>query len=184
MAPDASEAHRHRCVELYGRCTEYWTVVMTPRYRFALSDNAGLSWHLVRNCAMTPRQLGALYGSLCMVSVLIGTGFWLRGALLVAPFAVLEMFVVGVAFLIYARHATDGERVRLAQGQLEVKIELAGKVTRTVLQRQLVRVQPPVTPSALIELSGQGQSVWLGRHVRPELRAVLARELDSAVRHS
>lgn len=68
----------------------------------------------------TSRQLGALFGSLCTLSVVIGTGFWLQGALLVAPFAVLKLLVVGVAFLIYARHATDGEHVRLAQGQLGV----------------------------------------------------------------
>jgi uncharacterized membrane protein len=94
----------------------------------------------------------------------------------------LELLVVGVAFFMYARHATDGERVRLAQGQLEVEVELAGNVIRTVFQSQWVRVLPPATPSALIEISGQGQSVLLGRHVRPEFRAVLARELASAVR--
>jgi uncharacterized membrane protein len=63
-----------------------------------------------------------------------------------------------------------------------VEIERAGKVMRTVFQRQWVRVQPPATPSSLIELSGQGQTVWLGRYVRPELRAVLAIELANAVR--
>jgi uncharacterized membrane protein len=94
--------------------------MMQTRYRFAVPDDAGLRWHLVRNCSITPRQLGALYGSLCFLSVVIGTGFWLQGAPLVAPFAVLELLVVGVAFLVYARHATDGERVRLDQGQLEV----------------------------------------------------------------
>jgi uncharacterized membrane protein len=155
---------------------------MTPRYRLAVTDGAGLRWHLVRNCSITPRQLGALYGSLCALSVVIGTGFWFQGASLVAPFAVLELLVVGVAFLVYARHATDSECIRLSQGQLEVEIEQAGKVMRTVFQRQWVRVQPPATPSGLIELSGQGKTVWLGRHVRPELRAVLATELASAVR--
>ena len=155
---------------------------MTLRYRFAVTDGAGLRWRLVRNCSVTPRQLGTLFGSLCALSVVVGTGFWLQGAPLVAPFAVLELLVVGVAFLVYARHATDSECVRLGQGQLEVEIEQAGKVKRTVFERQWVRVQPPVTPSGLIELSGQGNTVWLGRHVRPELRAVLARELASAVR--
>jgi uncharacterized membrane protein len=34
----------------------------------------------------------------------------------------------------------------------------------------------------LIELSGQGRSVQVGRHVRPELREQLAREIRSALR--
>ncbi len=152
------------------------------RYRFATPEADGLRWHLVRNCSITPRQLGALYGSLCMVSVAIGIGFWLQGAPLVASFAALELLVVGVAFLLYARHATDGERVRLVQGQLEVEIEHAGKVTRTVFQRQWVRVQAPTTASSLIEVTQQGQTMLLGRHVRPELRAALAKELASALR--
>lgn len=49
------------------------------------------------------------------------------------------------SFLLYARHATDGERLRLAQG-------------------------------------GGGQTVLLGRHVRPELRDGLAKELIGALR--
>ena len=150
--------------------------------RFATADTDGLRWHLVRNCSSTPRQLVAFYGSLYIISTGLGIGFWLQGATLVAPCAALELVVVGIAFLLYARHATDGERLRLAQEQFEVEIERAGKVTRTVFHRRWVRVQPPADGSALIELSGQGQTVFLGRHVRPELREGLARELVSALR--
>lgn len=154
----------------------------TRRLRFATADADGLRWHLVRNCSITPRQFAALYGSLCIISTSIGVGFWWQGATFVASFAVLELVVVGIAFLLYARHATDGERLRLARDLFEVEIEHAGKVTRTVFQRQWVRVQPPSDGSALIELSGQGQTVFLGRHVRPELRDGLAKELVGALR--
>ena len=154
----------------------------TRRLRFATEDANGLRWDLVRNCSITPRQFAALYGSLCIISTGIGVVFWWQGATLVASFAVLELVVVGIAFLLYARHATDGERLRLAQDQFEVEIERAGTVTRTVFQRHWVRVQPPADGSALIELSGQGQTVFLGRHLRPELRDGLAKELVGALR--
>jgi uncharacterized membrane protein len=154
---------------------------MTQRYRFGQADRNGWQWRLVRNCSITPRQLAALYASQFVISVAIGTGFWLQGAPLVAPYAVLELVVLGIAFLMYARHATDGERVRLEDGRLEVEIERAGVVIRTVFQRQWVRVQAPATGSSLIEVSGQGQTVLLGRHVRPELRMALAHELASAL---
>lgn len=156
--------------------------MMQPRLRFAVMEPDGLRWNLVRNCSITPRQLVALYGSLCLISMAIGTGFWLQGVPLVAPFALVELVVVGIAFMMYARHATDGERVRLVQGQLEVEIEEAGMVTRTVFLQQWVRVQRPAALADLVELSGQGQTVLLGRHVRPELRDALAQELGRALR--
>jgi uncharacterized membrane protein len=153
-----------------------------PHYRFATPEDNGLRWSLVRNCSITPRQFGALYGSLCCVSLVISIGFWVQGVPLVAPFAALELLVVGVAFLFYARHATDGERVRLMQGQLEIEIESAGARSRIVFFRQWVRVNAPSTPLSLIEVTGQGQTVMLGRHIRPDLREALAKELAGAVR--
>jgi uncharacterized membrane protein len=151
------------------------------RYRFATRDADGMRWHLARNCSIAPTQLGALYASLCLISTVIGIGFWLQGAPLVAPFAALELVVVGAAFLLYARHATDREHISLAPGQLEVEIERGGEVRRTVFTLQWVRVHVPPTPTSLIEVTGQGQTVRVGRHVRPELRAALAKELAGAV---
>ncbi len=44
--------------------------------------------------------------------------FWFQGATLVIPFATLELAAVGLAFLVYARHAADGERISLRGGAL------------------------------------------------------------------
>jgi uncharacterized membrane protein len=79
-------------------------------FRFATVSGQNIHWFLKRNCSVTPSQLGWLYASLCVVSLGIGTLFWLHGAPLVLPFAWLELTAVGVAFMVYARHATDGER--------------------------------------------------------------------------
>ena len=78
-------------------------------FRFATVQGQNIQWFLRRNCSVTPRQLGWLYLSLCIVSLAIGTGFWLQGAKLVLPFAWLELMAVGAAFVVYARHARDGE---------------------------------------------------------------------------
>jgi len=45
-----------------------------------------------------------------------------------------------------------------------------------------VRVEPKSGDQSLIELSGQGQTIEVGRFVRPELRHVLAREIRKALR--
>jgi uncharacterized membrane protein len=112
----------------------------------------------------------------------IGLFFWLQGATLVLTFAGLELVLVGLAFLAYARHATDGEWISLQGPNLVVELETAGRLERAEFARQWVRVEPKSGDHSLIELSGQGRSVVVGRFVRPELRQVLAREIRRALR--
>ena len=108
--------------------------------------------------------------------------FWMQGATMIMPFAWLELVAVGAAFLVYARHATDGERIVLQGSQLFVEQTLAGKLLRSEFNREWVRVEPQRDDRSLIELSGQGRKVHIGRHVRPELRPALAREIRMALR--
>jgi uncharacterized membrane protein len=126
--------------------------------------------------------LGWFYLSLCIFSLGIGLFFWFLGATLVLAFAGLEVVVVGVAFLIYARHATDGEKISIQGDQMVVEYESAGRLERAQFARQWVRVEPKSGDHSLIELSGQGQSIEVGRFVRPEMRQVLAREIRKALR--
>ncbi|RYX92939.1 MAG: DUF2244 domain-containing protein [Comamonadaceae bacterium] len=146
------------------------------------AGHEAVQWLLKRNCSVTPAQLGALYASLCVVSLGIAGFFWTQGARLVMPFAWLELIAVGSAFLVYARHAGDGEKIILDGGQLVVELETAGRMERAEFNREWVRVEPRCGDGSLIEVSGQGRSVQIGRHVRPELRPALARELRFALR--
>ncbi|MBN8747025.1 MAG: DUF2244 domain-containing protein [Variovorax sp.] len=151
-------------------------------FRFATVSGQNVHWFLRRNCSITPSQLGWLYASLCVVSMGIGLVFWVHGARLVLPFASLELAAVGLAFILYARHATDGERIALEQGRLVVELENGGTVERAEFLQHQVRVEPQASDRSLIEVSGQGRSVRVGRYVRPELRAALAREIRMALR--
>ncbi len=153
-----------------------------PTYQFAQEYGPAIHWQLRRNCSVTPAQLGWMYLSLCTVSLGIGLFFWLQGATLVLAFAGLEITVVGLAFLTYARHATDGEWISLHGSSLVVECETAGRRERAEFARQWVRVEPKSGDRSLIELSGQGRSIEVGRFVRPELRQVLAREIRKALR--
>ena len=131
---------------------------------------------------MTPAQLAFAYGLLCVVSLAVGSFFWFQGVTLVLPFALLELTAVGIAFMVYARHATDGEQISLQGAQLVVELETSGRRFRSEFNRDWVRVEPQADDGSLIELSGQGRKVQVGRFVRPELRAVLAREIRTALR--
>ncbi len=98
------------------------------------------------------------------------------------PFAWAELFALAIAFSVYARHARDGEKIVLQGSRLVVELETAGRLERAEFNREWVRVEPKGGDGSLIEVSGQGQSVRVGRHLRPELRPALAREIRMALR--
>ena len=143
---------------------------------------ASIEWHLRRNCSLSPAQLLAVYASLCVISLGTATYFWLHGATLVMPFAWAELLLLAIALAVYARHAVDGERITLQPGRLTVELLDGSRVERVEFVPQRVRVAVTQDAAALIELSEAGRTIAVGRHVRPELRAVLAEEFRSALR--
>lgn len=155
-----------------------------PVFRFATVQGPCIQWALKRNCSVTPAQLGWFYASLCALSLGIAILFWLQGATLILPLAWLELVAVGAAFLVYARHASDGERISLQGHRLVVELENAGRLERAEFHRDWVCVEPCSDQRSLIEVSGRGRSVRVGRFVRPELRPALAQEIRKALREA
>jgi uncharacterized membrane protein len=160
-----------------------------PRWRFGRElprdGQAGvLQWVLKRNCSITPRQLGAVYVSLCLLAVFISAGFWLHGAPVVTLFAGVELLCVGAAMLVYARHAGDREVLTLAGGTLAVERRHGSRTEHLVFGAEWLAVEPAKGQGSLVELSGRGQAVQVGRFLRPEMRAAFAQELRRALRGS
>ena len=89
-----------------------------PVFRFATVRGQNIHWFLKRTCSVTPAQLGWLYAWLCAVLLVIAALFRFQGAILVLPFAWVELVAVGAAFLAYARHAADGETGRYLRPEL------------------------------------------------------------------
>ena len=146
-----------------------------------------MEWTLKRNCSLSPRQLLGCYLALCAVSLAVASFLWSQGATLVMPFTWVELAAVGVAMLVYARHAADRESIALRDDRLTVEHVSGNRLERVEFQPQWVNVQVGVAPEAggsLVELSGQGRRIVVGRYLRPELRPLLARELRMALRHS
>ena len=155
------------------------------RLRLGVESAAGegsVQWLLPRHGGASPRQMMGFYAALCGLSLAIGGYFWSQGATLVMPFASLQILAVGAALLVYSRHATDSERIRLRPGRLTVERVFGRQVVRAEFAPAWVRVEPEHGERSLIELSGQGQRIAVGRFVRPELRRQLADELRWALR--
>ena len=157
-----------------------------PAFQFAtLSANhvpsrgSVVLWRLQRHSLISPAQLGWFYLSLCLACLGVAAFLSSQNASVVMTFALLA---IGTAFVVYSRHAGDTEKIVLQDGQLVVELETAGRTERAAFNQQWVRIEPKNEDGSLIEVSGQGRSVRVGRHVRPELRPLLAREIRLALR--
>lgn len=102
----------------------------------------------------------------------------MNGAWLVVPFACLEMGALAVAFVVYARHAADYERIVVGPGSLVVEQSHGAAFVRS--DQMPTHVDPgriPRFPPGADQAGGGWRSVAVGRFVPGELRGDLALEL-------
>ena len=141
-----------------------------------------VGWVLRRDNASVPRHLMAWYALLCAVSLAVASSFWAQGAAVVMPVAWLQLMGVGGVLWAMSRHATDRECIELRGDRLTVEHASGSHVKRVEFQPAWVRVEPEHGDRSLIELSGQGRRIAVGRFVHPEQRRQLAEELRLALR--
>jgi len=91
---------------------------------------------------------------------------------------------VGTALLIFARHVGDRETLTLCGRSLTVEQCIGSRVARTDFTVEWLTVEPSAGQGSLLQLTGEGRSVRVGRFLRPEMRPVLARELRRALRRA
>lgn len=135
-------------------------------------------WVLKRNCSIAPRQLARAFAILCAVSLTVALVFTVHGAWTILIFSVIELSAVGIAFLVYARHATDREYVAVLDDYLFVELTQAGKATRIKLDLRRARIEFPVARQALVGLESSGMRVEVGRFMSEWKRRDFARELE------
>jgi uncharacterized membrane protein len=150
----------------------------------AHGNQPSLQWSLRRNCSLTPQQLSSAFLFLCAVSALIAAVFFWQGAPFVAAFAGLELLAVGVAMWVFARHAGDRETLTLVGGSLFIEQCVGSRVEQVRLPTDWLRVEPAAGQGSLVQISGSGHTVRVGRHLRPELRGAFAQELRQSLRQS
>lgn len=158
---------------------------MVHAHEVALAGGpAALQWVLRPNCSISPRQLLAFYLSLCLFSLAIaGLCFW-QGASYVLGFTGIELVLLGAALFVFARHACDCDVLTLVGRSLLVEQRRGSHVERTDFAADWLHVEPTAGEGSLIELSGQGRRVRVGRHLQREYRSVFARELRGALRRA
>ena len=142
----------------------------------------GLEWYLQRNCALSPRQLGFAFGAIGLVSGLIATVFATQGAWVIAPFAGIEMLALAIAFVVYARHTGDFERIVLQPDRLLVEVVDGRRRARFEANPAWVRVEMGRSAYAAVRISERGGGVEVGRLLAFEERVEFARDLAQNLR--
>jgi uncharacterized membrane protein len=152
-----------------------------PRIRVdAVGDDCGFAMTVKRNCSMTPRQLVSLLAATALLNLGIGVAFALVGLWLVLPFAGLEMAALAAAFYVNARHATDYERITLADGRLTLEVSDAEKVRRYEFNPGWVRLAVRrIAGDVRVALSSHGREIEIGRHLDSAGRARFAEALSA-----
>ena len=128
---------------------------------------------LKRNCSMSPKALAGVFAALALVVLLIGAGFALAGAWLVLPFAGLEVLLLAGAYVAYARHAADYERLEIEPGDVRVEVAQADRVARYRLVNAKVSVE-----DGRVVLRDAKEELEVGRYLGAEARVELAAELQ------
>jgi uncharacterized membrane protein len=140
---------------------------------FSATD-AGFRVMLKRNCSISPRSFLLVLALLAALVLAIGAAFAALGAWLILPFAGLEVALLGAAFRLAARHATDYERIELARGRLTVDVNEAERVQRHELDARRVRVR---LDAGRVLLEAPVARLEVGRHLEEAARAGFAAEL-------
>lgn len=154
-------------------------------YRWTkVAENGQQQWVLRRNCALTPGQLAAWFGVLGAVSMGIAAVFALQGAWVVVPFTCAELTALALAFVFYARHAADYERILVSPESLLVERVVGDAVDRIECQPSWVRVEYAGRPRSPVRLVTARQQVEVGRFVPEGRRRELAQELRESLARS
>jgi len=153
-----------------------------PATRLDRQTSDGLEWLLRRNCSLSPGQCGLAFGVVGLVSGGIATVFATQGAWVVLPFAGIEILALAIAFVVYARHTGDFERIVLHPDRLLVEVVDGRRKARFEANPAWVRVEMGQAAYARIRISERGETFEVGRLLAFEERVEFARDLAQNLR--
>lgn len=142
------------------------------------ASDSGFNLTVRRNCSISPRDLSRLFGAVVFVSFGIAAGFACVGAWMILPFAGLEMLALAAAFCVNGRHATDYERIALAEGRLVVEQRDVERLAHHEFNPAWVRVsESRLGMQYRLLLRSHGTEFEIGRHLSPPQRVSLGKRL-------
>ena len=134
-------------------------------------------WKMARNCTMSPRQFLLSCCSLVVVSLSVAGMCAALGDWAVMPFAIAELLLIAVLFLLYTRHAADYDRIELSSDRLLIEQVDGPHIERYEFNPHWTRVSLQDALNPKIEIRYAGQCLLVGSHVPSHRRALIVTEL-------
>ena len=122
---------------------------------------------------MSPAGLAKVFAALALLVLAIGAGFATMGAWLILPFAGLEVLLLGAAYVLYARHAADYERIELDAGRVTVEVAEGARTARYEMDGAKVSLE-----EGRVVLRDAKEKLEIGRYLGAEARAEVAAALE------
>lgn len=97
---------------------------------------------------------------------------------MVMPFTLVELLILAISLLIYARHTTDYELVKLSDGHFEMEFFDAGHRQSLRWNALWVTLSPGLNERDLIVLRYQGKQQEIGRFLTIPQRRKFLKELQ------
>lgn len=123
--------------------------------------------------------MATVFVGLSLVSLIIASAFFWIGASLVLPFTLIEITVLFIAFVYYAVHATDYEKLTLSDSSVHIERKIGFATSQVEMVRSLTRLGNLSLKNELIELKQGQQSVYFGQFIHSNLRPLLAKQISS-----
>lgn len=140
------------------------------------------TWHTKRNCSFTPRQVGYFYLSMFLFSSFIATYFLLHGVWMILIFTVIELTVLGIALIIYARHALDYESIAIDGTALQIEKNIGGKIERHVFNTRWLTLTQEESGKRLIRVEESDREMPIGIFVPQDARSQFYSDLRAQIR--
>lgn len=117
-----------------------------------------------------------------MFSSLIATYFLVQGIWMILPFTIIELTALGIALLIYARHALDYESIAIDGSSVTVEKNIGGKLERHEFNTKWLQLKQEEDGKRLIRIEQSDQELPIGIFVPVDARAQFFKDLHQQIR--
>jgi uncharacterized membrane protein len=144
-----------------------------------IKNKEPIRWIFKKNCSFTPKQVGLFYLAQATFSLLVAGFFLWQGIWVVLPFTFIELIVLAILLLLYAKHATDYEEILLEDGLFVLKMSNGYRVTEFAASASWLQLSNQLTPKKMIGVYYQGKLKEFGKFIHLHKREDFRKELES-----
>ena len=117
-----------------------------------------------------------------LFSSFIATYFLLHGVWMILIFTVIELTVLGIALIIYARHALDYESIAIDGTALQIEKNIGGKIERHVFNTRWLTLTQEESGKRLIRVEESDRELPIGIFVPQDTRPQFYSDLRAQIR--